>query len=86
MGVADRASSGLLIAVTLLVFILLYGPLMVPIILSFFTISRGAVDWSQPTTSAYAALLLNESFDVSCLNVRLWCSCLCKCHGNVPLC
>ena len=32
MCVADRASTALLIAVTVLVFILLYGPLMVPII------------------------------------------------------
>lgn len=61
MCVADRTSTALLIALTILVFILLYGPLMVPIISSFFTISRGAVDWSQPTTSAYAALLRNES-------------------------
>ena len=56
MRVADRASTALLIALTILVFILLYGPLMVPIISSFFTINRGAVDWSQPTISAYAAL------------------------------
>src|SRR5262245_35121877 len=61
MHVADRASTVLLIAVTMVVFLLLYGPLMVPIISSFFAISRGAVVWSQPTTSAYAALLLNES-------------------------
>jgi putative spermidine/putrescine transport system permease protein/spermidine/putrescine transport system permease protein len=47
MRVADRASTALLIALTILVFILPYGPLMVPIISSF-TINRGAVDWSTP--------------------------------------
>lgn len=56
-----RAGTILLVAVTALVFALLYGPLLVPIVSSFFTVSHGAVDWSQPTASAYAALTRNES-------------------------
>ena len=61
MRVGARTAPAMLIGVTALVFTLLYGPLLVPITSSFFAISRGAVDWSQPTTSAYAALMLNES-------------------------
>jgi ABC-type spermidine/putrescine transport system permease subunit II len=51
----------LLAALTILVFVLLYGPLAVPIISSFFAVSHGAVDWSQPTMAAYATLMENES-------------------------
>ena len=50
-----------LMAVTALVFVLLYGPLAVPIVSSFFAVGHGAVDWSRPTLSAYAALTGNES-------------------------
>lgn len=60
MRLADRIAPALLVLMTLFVFILLYGPLMVPIVSSFFTVSHGAVDWSQPTTSAYVALAANE--------------------------
>ena len=61
MRLAERAPSTLLIGLTGLVFVLLYGPLMVPIASSFFTVSRGMTDWSQPTISAYSALMVNES-------------------------
>jgi putative spermidine/putrescine transport system permease protein/spermidine/putrescine transport system permease protein len=61
MRVTDRAAPALLIGLTVIVFVLLYGPLLVPITSSFFAITRGAVDWSRPTTSAYAALMLNDS-------------------------
>ena len=61
MRLGDRAAPALLIAITTLVFVLLYGPLFVPITSSFFAVNHGAVDWSHPTTSAYAALTQNES-------------------------
>ncbi len=56
-----HAGSALLVAITALVFVLLYGPLLVPISSSFFTVSHGSVDWSQPTASAYVALTQNDS-------------------------
>ncbi|MDQ0474252.1 ABC transporter permease [Labrys wisconsinensis] len=58
---ADLAAAALLAGLTTIVFVLLYGPLMVPILSSFFAVSHGTVDWSQPTLSAYAALTGNES-------------------------
>lgn len=59
--VADRIATAILVGLTAVVFVLLYGPLLVPIISSFFAVSHGAVDWSQPTTSAYTALMHNDS-------------------------
>jgi ABC-type spermidine/putrescine transport system permease subunit II len=47
------------------VFILLYGPLVLPVASSFFTISHGDVIWQEPSTSAYAALLQNEGILVA---------------------
>jgi len=61
IGLVDRAAPAFLIGLTALIFVLLYGPLLVPITSSFFAVSHGAVDWSQPTTSAYAALIRNDS-------------------------
>ncbi|KQV30488.1 ABC transporter permease [Rhizobium sp. Root1203] len=54
-----RLSTILLALVTALVAILLYSPLFVPIVSSFFTINHGQVDWSTPTLSAYTALMEN---------------------------
>lgn len=54
-----RISTILLALVTALVAILLYSPLFVPIVSSFFAISHGQFDWSTPTLSAYAALADN---------------------------
>ena len=46
---------------TAMVFILLYGPLLVPIVSSFFEIARGDVQWTSPSLSAYAALTQNKA-------------------------
>lgn len=48
-----------LTAFTTAVFIVLYGPLFVPIISSFFTVSHGDVQWDAPSLSAYGALAAN---------------------------
>lgn len=61
MGSTSRMTSIVLAAITLAVGAVLYGPLAVPIVSSFFVTSHGAVDWSQPTLSAYAALPQNQS-------------------------
>jgi ABC-type spermidine/putrescine transport system permease subunit II len=58
---SNPAGTAFLVLLTALVFVLLYGPLAVPIVSSFFAVSHGAVDWSQPTASAYVALTANES-------------------------
>ncbi len=50
----------LLSVVAALVFVLLYGPLLVPIASSFFTIAHGDVQWNDPSLSSYAALWQNE--------------------------
>lgn len=50
----------LLSLVTLLVFILLYGPIFIPIVTSFFTVKYGSVDWSQMNLDAYSKLTQNE--------------------------
>lgn len=55
-----RPSTIFLGAITALVAILLYSPLFVPIVSSFFTVNHGQVDWSQPTISAYTALAGNR--------------------------
>lgn len=46
--------------VTLLVFILLYGPIFIPIVTSFFTVKYGSVDWSQMNLDAYGKLIEND--------------------------
>jgi ABC-type spermidine/putrescine transport system permease subunit II len=51
---------GALSAVTVAVFVLLYGPLLIPILSSFFTVSHGDVQWNDPSLSAYAALAQNR--------------------------
>ena len=48
------------ILVAILVFVLLYGPIFVPIASSFFALKQGVVDWQQPTASAYVTLVSNE--------------------------
>lgn len=53
-------ANGILSAMTAAVFLLLYGPLLIPIMSSFFTVSHGDVQWSDPSLSAYAALAVNE--------------------------
>lgn len=55
-----RPSAILLAVVTAAVAFILYSPLLVPILSSFFVVSHGQVDWSSPTLSAYAALTRND--------------------------
>jgi ABC-type spermidine/putrescine transport system permease subunit II len=54
--------------VTGLVFVILYGPIFVPIVSSFFQVKQGSVDWSQPTFGAYAALSANEGILIAVRN------------------
>jgi putative spermidine/putrescine transport system permease protein len=60
MSSLPRLSTIFLAAITTLVAVLLYSPLFVPIVSSFFTISRGNIDWSSPTLSTYVALAENH--------------------------
>jgi putative spermidine/putrescine transport system permease protein/spermidine/putrescine transport system permease protein len=60
MTALPRLSTILLAAVTALVAVLLYSPLFVPIVSSFFTIAHGDVDWSSPTVSTYVSLAENH--------------------------
>ncbi len=55
----SRAATGLLAAITASVFVLLYGPLVIPILTSFFTVSHGDVQWNEPSLSSYQALATN---------------------------
>lgn len=54
-----RLSTLLLAAATGLVAILLYSPLFVPIVSSFFPLARGEIMWSSPTFSSYVSLAAN---------------------------
>jgi putative spermidine/putrescine transport system permease protein len=60
MSALPRLSTIILAAITTVVAVLLYSPLFVPIVSSFFTISHGDVDWSSPTLSTYVALAGND--------------------------
>ncbi|MBZ9995067.1 ABC transporter permease [Mesorhizobium sp. BH1-1-4] len=60
MSALPRPSTIFLAAITTLVAVLLYSPLFVPIVSSFFIISHGNVDWSTPTLSTYVALAEND--------------------------
>ncbi|PWJ92430.1 putative spermidine/putrescine transport system permease protein [Mesorhizobium loti] len=60
MSALPRLSAIFLAAITTLVAVLLYSPLFVPIVSSFFTISHGNVDWSSPTLATYVALAENH--------------------------
>jgi putative spermidine/putrescine transport system permease protein/spermidine/putrescine transport system permease protein len=60
MTALPRLSTVFLAAITTLVSVLLYSPLAVPIVSSFFTIAHGNVDWSSPTLATYVALAENH--------------------------
>ncbi|MER9653806.1 ABC transporter permease [Mesorhizobium sp. M0152] len=60
MTALPRPSTIFLAAITTLVAVLLYSPLFVPIVSSFFAVSHGSVDWSSPTVSTYVALAENH--------------------------
>ena len=67
----DSRTKGWLAGVTGLVFILLYGPIFVPIISSFFALKQGAVDWQQPTLDAYVTLASNEGILIALRNTMV---------------
>jgi|GEM_PF-995763 len=58
-------------ALTGLVFILLYGPIFVPIVSSFFTVKYGQVDWSHANLDAYALLVNNDGILTALENTLL---------------
>lgn len=55
-----RLALVLLTVVTAVVFTLLYGPLLVPIISSFFSVAHGDIQWANPSVSSYVSLTQNE--------------------------
>lgn len=61
----------LLGGVTALVFVLLYGPLLLPIVSSVFVVKGGVVHWDQPTLAAYAALAGNRGILEALRNTAL---------------
>jgi putative spermidine/putrescine transport system permease protein/spermidine/putrescine transport system permease protein len=56
---------------TTAVFILLYGPLLVPITSSFFTVSHGNVQWDIPSLGSYSALSHNEGIIEAFVNTLI---------------
>jgi ABC-type spermidine/putrescine transport system permease subunit II len=50
------------------VFLLLYGPLVIPIASSFFEVAHGNVQWDQPSLSSYAQLAVNDGVIEACKN------------------
>lgn len=56
----SRPALLLLSTLTVLVFAALYGPLLIPIISSFFSSNHGDVVWDQPSLSSYVALTHNQ--------------------------
>lgn len=47
--------------VTAFVFILIYGPLLVPILLSFFPFEGSQIVWAKPSVDAYKSLMENDA-------------------------
>jgi len=64
----DTRGNWFLAGFTALVFVLLYGPICVPIASSFFALKQGAVDWQQPTAQAYVTLASNEGILIALRN------------------
>jgi ABC-type spermidine/putrescine transport system permease subunit II len=58
--IRSRIAMAALALVTGVVFVILYGPIFVPIVSSFFEVKQGSVDLSHATVSAYVALAANE--------------------------
>ena len=56
---------------TLLVFVALYGPLLIPIISSFFNIAHGEVQWHDPSFSSYQALTSNAGILIAVGNTLI---------------
>jgi putative spermidine/putrescine transport system permease protein len=60
-----------LATLTVAVFILLYGPLLVPIASSFFVVSHGDVRWDAPSLESYLALGHNEGIIEAFINTLI---------------
>ena len=58
--IRSRPVNILLAAITAVVFVILYGPIFVPIVSSFFVVKWGNVQWGQTTLAAYVALAHND--------------------------
>ena len=67
----SQVTLGLLSMITVAVFILLYGPLLIPIASSFFSISHGDVQWNEPSLSAYRDLAANRGILDSVVNTLI---------------
>ena len=61
----------LLSAVAALVFAMLYGPLLIPLISSFFNVAHGEVQWDQPSFSAYQDLANNTGILIAVRNTLI---------------
>jgi len=57
--------------VTGVVFLLLYGPLVIPILSSFFDVSHGEVQWNSPSLASYQALANNEGIQDAVVNTLI---------------
>jgi ABC-type spermidine/putrescine transport system permease subunit II len=64
----SRHAAACLAAITVLTFVLLYGPLLVPIVTSFFTVAHGDVLWDSPSLSSYVALSGNAGIITAVIN------------------
>ena len=61
----------LLSAVASLVFAALYGPLLIPLISSFFAVAHGEVQWHEPSLSAYQDLANNTGILIAVRNTLI---------------
>jgi ABC-type spermidine/putrescine transport system permease subunit II len=61
-------ATALLSALAGAVFLLLYGPLVIPIASSFFEVAHGNVQWHHPSLSSYAQLAANAGIIEACKN------------------
>lgn len=61
----------LLSAVAALVFAMLYGPLLIPLISSFFNVAHGEVLWDEPSFSSYQELVNNTGILIAVRNTLI---------------
>jgi spermidine/putrescine transport system permease protein len=69
--IRSRLVNILLALVTAIVFVILYGPILVPIVSSFFQVKGGNVQWDQASLSAYGALAANDGIMEAVKNTLL---------------
>jgi ABC-type spermidine/putrescine transport system permease subunit II len=67
----SRTALVVLSAITTLVFATLYGPLLIPLISSFFNVAHGDVQWNEPSFSAYQALANNTGILIAVRNTLI---------------